>query len=186
MVVLWLRWLRSCGSGVVVRRTTCAVRDELLVDLGGEVVDGARDVGVRVELLLRRLEVMVRLVLLERRLAVLADHHEGGQEDGFQRHDERERRPGAGLDEQHPGREPEDVEVHEVHRAGERRDLVCDMQLELLRPLLLLLEDERTELMLLALGLSHVVAPWEAVDSCTEAARMRFAMPKAKLNKPNT
>src|SRR5260370_15937257 len=177
MVVLWVRWLPSCGSGVVVRRTMRAVGDEVVVNVCGELMDGPRDVGVRVELLLGRFEVMVRLVLLERRLAVLADHHEGGQEDGFQRNDERQRWPGAGLDEEHPGREPEDVEVHEVHRAGERRDLVCDMQLELLRPLLLLLEDERTELMLLALGLSHVVAPWEAVDSCTEAARMRFAMP---------
>src|SRR2546423_5748192 len=184
MVVLWvrwlrwLRWLRSCGGGVLVRRTPRAVRDQVVVDVGGELMDGPRDVGVRVELLLGRFEVMVRLGLLERRLAVLADHHEGGQEDRFQRNDERECRPGAGLDEQHPGRESEDVEVHEVHRAGERRDLVRDMQLELLRPLLLLLEDERTVLMLLlALGLSHVVAPWEAVDSCTEAARMRFAMP---------
>src|SRR6478752_4882581 len=188
MVVLWVRWLRRCGSGGVVRRTTCAVRDEVLVNVGGELVDGPRDVGVRVQLLLGRLEVMVRLGLLERRLAVLADHHERGQEDGFQRNDERERRPGAGFDEEHPGREPENVEVHEVHRAGERRDLVRDMQLELLRTLLLLLEDERTQLMLLllALGASHVVAPWGAVDSCTETARMRFAMPKAKLNKPNT
>src|SRR6266567_7201352 len=105
MVVLWLRWLRSCGSGVVVRRTTCAVRDELRVDLSGELVDGPRDVGVRVQLLLGRLEVMVRLGLLEGRLAVLADHHEGGQEDGFQGNDEREWWPGGGFDEQHPARE---------------------------------------------------------------------------------
>src|SRR6266511_5085675 len=98
MVVRWVRWLPSCGSGVVVGRTTCAVRDELRVDLRGELVDGPRDVGVRVELLLGRLEVMVRIGLLEHRLAVLADHHEGGQEDGFQRQDERECWPGALLE----------------------------------------------------------------------------------------
>jgi hypothetical protein len=156
------------------------------VDVGGELVDGPCDVGVRVELLLRRFEVVICLGLLERRLAVLADHHEGRQEDGFQRHDEGERGPGALLEDEHPQREEDDVQIDEVHGAGERRDLVGDPQLECLRALRLLLENERTVLLLLPLGVSHAVAPWGVVDSCTETARMRFAMPKAKLNKPNT
>jgi hypothetical protein len=45
---------------------------------------------------------MIRLGLLEGRLPVLADHDEGGQEDRFQRHGQRQRRPRLGLDEQHP------------------------------------------------------------------------------------
>jgi hypothetical protein len=52
---------------------------------------------------------MIRLGLLEGRLPVLADHDEGGQEDRFQRHGQRQRRPRLGLDEQHPDGEYHDV-----------------------------------------------------------------------------
>jgi hypothetical protein len=51
-------------------RFASAVRDDSVVDLRGELVDGPRDIGVRVELLLRRVEVVVGLGLLEGRLAV--------------------------------------------------------------------------------------------------------------------
>jgi hypothetical protein len=50
--------------------------DNPIVDLGGELVD-ARVRSVGFELLVCGLEVVVCLGLLEGRLAVLADHHEG-------------------------------------------------------------------------------------------------------------
>src|SRR5262249_46370652 len=62
-------------------------------------------------------------------------HDEGGQEDRFEGHDQREGRPRAAFDEQHPHREQHGVEVDELHRPGERGDLVRDAQLEVAGPL---------------------------------------------------
>ena len=53
-------------------------------------MDGAGQVGVQLQLTLGLVEVVVGLRLLKRRLPVLIDHDERGQEDGFQRHEERE------------------------------------------------------------------------------------------------
>jgi hypothetical protein len=103
---------------------------------------GERGVLLEQRFLLR--VVVVGLLLLERRLAVLADHHERRQEDRFQRHDERERRPRALLDRQHPDRERGDVDVDEHHRPRERRDRVGDAQLEVGRPLLEVFDDDGT------------------------------------------
>jgi len=86
---------------------------------------------------------MIRLGLLERRLPVLSDHDERGQEDRFQRHDQRQRRPRLGLDEQHPDREQRDVQVDEPHRPRERGDPISDPQLKVGGPLRLLLQDDR-------------------------------------------
>ena len=58
--------------------------DDVMVDRLGQVVDLPSDLRVEVQLLLLCNEVMVGLCLLERRLAVLTDHHEGRQEDGLQ------------------------------------------------------------------------------------------------------
>jgi hypothetical protein len=73
---------------------------------------------------------MIRLGLLEGRLPVLADHDERGQEDRFQRHGQRQRRPRLGLDEQHPDGEYHDVEIDELHQSGEPGDPVRDPQLK--------------------------------------------------------
>src|SRR5262249_22658957 len=164
---------RSVGrQGQSFVRASTGGGDDVVVDLGGELVDGPRDVGVRVELLLRRLEVVVGLGLLEGCLAVLADHHEGRQEDRFQRHDERKRRPGALLEDEHPQREEGDMQVDEVHRAGECRDLVGDSQLEVLSALHLVLENKRTMLRLRLLGVSHVVASFGAVGPSNQPGRI--------------
>src|SRR5207248_1950933 len=79
--------------------------------------------------------------LLEGGLAVLADHHEGRQEDGLERDDQRQCRPRALLEHQHPQREQHSVEVDEVHRARERGDLVGDAKLGVVSPLLPLGDD---------------------------------------------
>jgi hypothetical protein len=44
---------------------------------------------------------------------VLADHHEGRQKDGFEGHDEHERRPRRVLDGKNPNREDDRVDVDE-------------------------------------------------------------------------
>jgi hypothetical protein len=61
--------------------------DQPIVQLDGEPVDLARQLGVGFEFQLLFGEVMIRLGLLECRLLVLADHDERRQEDRFQRHD---------------------------------------------------------------------------------------------------
>jgi hypothetical protein len=71
------------GGGSFVRGSTSG-GDDAVVDLGGEVMDGPRQLGVGLELLVPRFEVVVCLGLLEHRLAVLADHHERRQEDRLQ------------------------------------------------------------------------------------------------------
>ena len=95
----------------------------------------ARQVGVGVQLLLLRHEVVVGLELLEHRLTVLPDHHERRQEDRLQRHHERQRRPGAALGKEHPRSEGHHVQVDEVHRAGELGDRVREPELHVLGPL---------------------------------------------------
>src|SRR3954454_21793231 len=50
--------------------------DDARVDLFGQLVDGSRDVGVGLEVLLLLDEVVIGLRLLDRRLPVLADHDE--------------------------------------------------------------------------------------------------------------
>jgi hypothetical protein len=53
---------------------------------------------------------------------VLADHYEGRQEYGFERHDHGEQSERVGLDpEADPGGKPDDVDIDEPHRAGESR-----------------------------------------------------------------
>ena len=84
---------------------------------------------------------MIGLGLLEGRLPVLADHDERGQEDRFQRHDQR--RPRLGLDEQHPDSEYRDVEVNELHRPSECGNPVSDPQLKVGRSSCLLVQDNR-------------------------------------------
>ena len=103
-----------------------------LVDLLGKRGDLLGQRGVPLELELLFDEVVVGLLLLELRLPVLPDHHEGRQEDRLERDDEGQRRPGAVLEEDHPQAESDRVDVHEAHRAGECCDPIRDAQLELL------------------------------------------------------
>ena len=75
---------------------------------------------------------------------VLADHHEGRQEYGFERHDHGEQSERVGLDsEADPGGKPDDVDIDEPHRAGESRDLVCDPVLRALPALFGVLQQRR-------------------------------------------
>ena len=68
---------------------------------------------------------------------VLADHHEGREEDRLERDDHRQQAVRVVLDaESDPAAEPGDVDVDEPHRAGERGDAVGDPVLDALRPLL--------------------------------------------------
>jgi len=67
------------------------------VHLRRELVDLLGELGVDVQLTVLFVEVVVRLLLGVLALAVLTDHHERRQEDGFQRHDEGQGRPRALL-----------------------------------------------------------------------------------------
>ena len=107
-----------------------ALGEQALVQLGGERVDLAGQLGVRLQLELRLHEVVVGLGLLEGGLTVLTDHHERRQEDRLQRHDQAQRRPRALLEREHLQREDGGVQVDEGHGPGEGRDLVRDLELE--------------------------------------------------------
>ncbi len=65
------------------------------MQLGGEALDLAGQLRVGFEFQLLFVEVVVGLDLLECRLPVLADQDEGGEEDCFQRDDQRQCRPWA-------------------------------------------------------------------------------------------
>ena len=111
--------------------------DEVSVELLGELVDHLRDVGVLAQHGLLLGVVVIGLRLLERSLAVLADHHEGREEDRLQRHghgEEVERElVGAEQTGAAPQGEDHRVDVDEVHRPRERRDRVGDTELDVLR-----------------------------------------------------
>jgi hypothetical protein len=81
----------SALTGIAGRRSARIVRrafwwlvwcrDELGVDLGRQLMDEPRQVGVRVQFLLTGGEVVVGLGLLDGGLTVLSDHDERRQED---------------------------------------------------------------------------------------------------------
>src|SRR5712692_9601349 len=112
------------------------------VQLGREPMDlpGQLRVGFELQFLLG--EIVIRLGLLECRLPVLADHDERGQEDRFQRHDQRQRRPRTLLDEQHPESEQRHMQVDEIHRPGETGDQIGDPQLKARGASRLFLQDD--------------------------------------------
>jgi len=85
---------------------------------------------------------VVSVLLLEGGLAILTDHDERREEDRTERHDQRQRRPRALLEDEHPRREEQSVEMHEGHRAGERRDPVGDPELQVRCALLELGDDD--------------------------------------------
>jgi len=95
------------------------------VNLTCQRVDLPGESGVEVQLVFLLDEVMVGLRLLERRLSVLADHHERREEDRLERDD----------DGKHPCREDERMEVDEPHRAREGRDPIRQSELDVRLPL---------------------------------------------------
>jgi len=100
----------------------------------GQRMDLPSDFGVQMQLRVLGMKVMVRFGLLESRLAVLADHHEGRQEDRLQRHHQGQRRPGTFFQHKHPHREQHRMNPDELHRPRERGDPVGDAQLKILVP----------------------------------------------------
>src|SRR5438128_5361597 len=84
------------------------VRHRELVDRRGELEDLARQVDQLLVLTLLGLDdrpLVVREDLPFRVGAVLADHHECGEEDRLERHDQRQGRPRLLLEHEHPDRE---------------------------------------------------------------------------------
>src|SRR4051794_19431965 len=134
---------RSTTAGRNAGGTLFMIVEQAAVQLGGEYVDLPGQLGVGLELHFLRVEVVVGLGLLERGLAVLPNRDEGGQEDGFERHDQGQLRPRIGLDEEHPDPEEYDVDIDERHRSGVRGDRVGDSQLNAGGPLLLMGHDGR-------------------------------------------
>ena len=125
---------------------------------------------------------MIGLLLLERRLPVLPDHDEGRQENRLERHDERQRRPRLGLDEQHPHREQRDVQIDELHRPRESGDLVGNSELGIFRTLVELVdhrgvvrhcqvESRRHERATFLLKTSEMVTSEANVDQAQRAPR---------------
>ena len=113
------------------------------MQVGNEPVDLASQLGVGLEFHVLLVEVMIRLGLQEVPLPALADQDKRGQEDRFQRHDQRQRRPWLRLDEQHPDGEHRDVQVDEPHRPREPGDPISDPQLKVCSPFRLLFQDDR-------------------------------------------
>src|SRR3954447_2746326 len=118
-------------------------------DLFGQLQDLAREVEqllVLLVFLLDRLPLLVGENLSLGVRPVLADHHERGEEDRLERDDHGQQAEGVLLDaEADPAREPDDVEVDERHRAGERRDLVGDPVLDVLGALFGVLQQRRAD-----------------------------------------
>ena len=67
---------------------------------------------------------------LQRGLPILADHHEGRQENRLKRHHKSQGWPRALLQKQHPDGKQRGVNEDEAHRARESRDQVRDTQLK--------------------------------------------------------
>ena len=86
---------------------------------------------------------MVGLGLLKSRLAILADHHEGRQENRLQRHHQGQRRPGVFLQDQHPHGKQGRMNPDEVHGSGKRRYPVGKAQLKIRTSYLGLADDGR-------------------------------------------
>src|SRR3954469_6612549 len=97
-------------------------------NLFGQLQDLPRQVEqllVLLVLLLDRAPLLVGDHLALRVGAILADHHEGRQEDRLERDDHRQEAVGVDLNsEADPAAEPGDVDVHEQHRAREGGDPV--------------------------------------------------------------
>jgi hypothetical protein len=134
----------AVGSLPVVRGRICGgMTEHVFVDLSYQRLGLAGQRGVGLELLFLLDEVVVGLGLLERCRPILADHYEGGQEDRFQRDDERQLGPRIILQEDHPDGEDDGMDIDERHRTGEGGDAVGQANLEVLVPSLNLLEHGR-------------------------------------------
>src|SRR5215207_4887774 len=106
------------------RRGTSARRVDLLGEIE-DLVGQAEQPLVLLLLLLDRPPSLVRDHLALLVGAVLADHDECRQEDGFQRHDHGQQSERVVLDAKaDPEAEPDDMEVDELHRARPQRDVV--------------------------------------------------------------
>src|SRR3954451_7705151 len=118
-------------------------------DLFGQLQDLAREVEqllVLLVFLLDRLPLLVGENLSLGVRPVLADHHEGREEDRLERDDHGQQAEGVLLDaEADPAAEPDDVNVDERHRAGEGGDLVRDPVLRRFGALLGLLDKRRID-----------------------------------------
>jgi len=134
----------AVGSLPVVRGRICSgMTEHVFVDLPYQRLGLAGQRGVGLKLLFLLDEVVVGLGLLERCRPILADHYEGGQEDRFQRDDERQLGPRVLLQEDHPDGEDDGMDIDERHRTGEGGDAVGQANLEVLVPGLNLLEHGR-------------------------------------------
>ena len=106
------------------------------VDGRGQVEDLARKIEQLLVLLVLFLDRMPLLVgdhLTLRVGPVLADQHEGREEDRLERDDHRQQAVRVVLDaEPDPAAEPGEVDVDERHRPRERRDPICDSVLDAL------------------------------------------------------
>src|SRR6516162_3873393 len=88
----------SCRGSLTGRGRLVALgrwSDEASVQFLCQHVNLAREFGVRLQLQFLGMEVVVGLGLLESGLTVLADHHEGRQENRLERYHQGQRRPGV-------------------------------------------------------------------------------------------
>src|SRR6266702_3802454 len=127
---LSVSWVASVPGGR--GRASTGYAEVVVVDLDGQLVDQPGYLGGVGQFVLNNYEVVIGFDLGEGSLPVLADHHEGRQEDRLERDDESQRRPRALLQPDHPGREHDGMQVEEVHRPRERRDGVGNPQLAVL------------------------------------------------------
>src|ERR1700757_1724987 len=101
LLVACRRSLTGCCGDVGLRRWS----EEAPVQFLCEHVNLTSELGVGLQLQFLSLEVMVGLGLLESRLTILSDHHEGRQEDRLHRHHQGQSRPRAALEQQYPDAE---------------------------------------------------------------------------------
>jgi hypothetical protein len=115
--------------------------------------------------------------------AVLADHHEGGEEDRLERDDHRQQAVRIALDaEPDPTAEPEHVDVDEPHRTGEKCDPVREAVLDALRPLLRVPDERRVRLELRKTSAVEAGAPFARRASlCVPLDHGRRLLPRFVL-----
>jgi hypothetical protein len=151
MVIHLLSWMfdRGCRTALPTRCRRFDLRCHP-VDRLRQVEDLARQIEeflVLPVLFLDRLPLLVGDRLTFRVGPVLADQHEGREEDRFERDDHRQQAKGVALDpEADQAAEPGQVDVDEHHRAGERGDPVGEAILDVPRPLFRMPSERRARL----------------------------------------
>src|ERR1700752_1445956 len=115
LVLVW--YTASCSRSRVIWTARALRPEHALVQFLCKAMDFAGQLGVGLQFQFRLLEVVIGFGLLEGGPPILADHHEGRQENRLKRHHEGQGWPRALLQNKHPDGKQRGVNEDEAHRA---------------------------------------------------------------------